>query len=267
MADEDKASKTEEPTQRKLDDAHKKGQVVKSQEVGNWAMIAASTLAVAIFAGPIMVNMAEGLRGFMENAHDIRVDPETLHMVLKTLAVDIVKLLAAPLGILLVAAIGSNMIQHRPVLTLEKLKPKFEKISPIKGLKEKFSLKTIAEFVKNIGKVAVVAFAVALVVWPERHILTQVMTLNLIQLLAVVEDLALADVGGGAVGDDPDRPGRLRLSALGEYQRFAHVHPGPARRKQGHRRRSDDQAPDSSDSYGARPHQNDGGRCPMPLWW
>ena len=155
MADEDKASKTEEPTQRKLDDAHKKGQVVKSQEVGNWAMIAASTLAVAIFAGPIMVNMAEGLRGFMENAHDIRVDPETLHMVLKTLAVDIVKLLAAPLGILLVAAIGSNMIQHRPVLTLEKLKPKFEKISPIKGLKEKFSLKTIAEFVKNIGKVAI----------------------------------------------------------------------------------------------------------------
>ena len=191
MADEDKASKTEEPTQRKLDDAHKKGQVVESQEVGNWAMIAASTLAVAIFAGPIMVNMAEGLRGFMENAHDIRVDPETLHMVLKTLAVDIVKLLAAPLGILLVAAIGSNMIQHRPVLALEKLKPKCEKISPIKGLKEKFSLKTIAEFVKNIGKVAVVAFAVALVVWPERHILTQVMTLNLIQLLAVVEDLAL----------------------------------------------------------------------------
>lgn len=262
MADEDKASKTEEPTQRKLDDAHKKGQVVKSQEVGNWAMIAASTLAVAIFAGPIMVNMAEGLRGFMENAHDIRVDPETLHMVLKTLAVDIVKLLAAPLGILLVAAIGSNMIQHRPVLTLEKLKPKFEKISPIKGLKEKFSLKTIAEFVKNIGKVAVVAFAVALVVWPERHILTQVMTLNLIQLLAVVEDLALRMLVAVL--------SVMTLIALADYayQRWENI--------KGLRMSIQDLRDENKDTEGdpmIKPRirqirmERARRRCPMPLWW
>ena len=191
MADEDKSSKTEEPTPRKLEDAHKKGDVVKSQEVGNWAMIAASTLAVALFAGPIMLNMTEGLRGFMENTHDIRIDPATLHVVLKNLAADIAKLLAIPLTILVIAAIGSNMVQHRPVLTLEKLKPKFEKINPIMGLKQKFSLKTIAELIKNIGKLLVVGFAVALVVWPERDILTQVMTLELTQLLQVTENIAL----------------------------------------------------------------------------
>ena len=191
MADEDKSSKTEDPTQHKLEDAHKKGQVVKSQEVGNWSMIAASTLAVALFAGPIMANMAEGLRGFLENSHDLRVDPKTLHIVLKNLFVDMAKMLAAPLGILFVAAIGSNMVQHRPVLTLEKLKPKLDKISPIKGIKQKFSLKTVAEFVKNMGKVSVVGFSVALVVWPEREILTQVMTLDLMQLLLVTEDIAL----------------------------------------------------------------------------
>ena len=189
--DEDKASKTEEPSQRKMDDAHKKGQVVKSQEVGNWAMIAASTLAVALFAGTVMTDLAGRLRGFLENSHNIRVDAETLHVVFADLAADIVKFLAAPLGLLMIAAIASNMIQHKPVLTLEKLKPKFEKISPIKGLKEKFSLKTVAEFVKNMGKVAVVGFAVALVVWPERSILTQVMTLELPQLLLVIESIAL----------------------------------------------------------------------------
>lgn len=191
MADEDKSSKTEDPTQRKLDDAHKKGDVVKSQEVSNWAMIAASTLAVALFAGPVMSNLAGGLKGFLENAHDIPVDAATLHVVLGDIAVDIVKALAAPLGILMVAAIVSNMVQHKPVLTFEKLKPKLDKISPIKGIQQKFSLKTIMEFLKNIGKVAVVGSAVAMVVWPERHILTQVMTIELPQLLQIIESIAL----------------------------------------------------------------------------
>ena len=191
MADEDKSSKTEDPTQRKLDDAHKKGDVVKSQEVSNWAMIAASTLAVALFAGPVMSNLAGGLKGFLENAHDIPVDAATLHVVLGDIAVDIVKALAAPLGILMVAAIVSNMVQHKPVLTFEKLKPKLDKISPIKGIQQKFSLKTIMEFLKNIGKVAVVGSAVAMVVWPERHILTQIMTIELPQLLQIIESIAL----------------------------------------------------------------------------
>ncbi len=191
MADEDKSSKTEDPTQRKLDDAHKKGDVVKSQEVSNWAMIAASTLAVAIFAGPVMSELAGGLKGFLENAHDIPVDARTLHVILGDIAVDIVKVLAAPLGILMFAAIAANMVQHKPVLTFEKLKPKLDKISPIKGLKQKFSLKTVMEFAKNMGKLGVVGSAVAMAVWPERQILTQVMTIELPQLLQIIESITL----------------------------------------------------------------------------
>ena len=47
MSDEpDKSAKTEDPSQKKLDDAHKKGDVAKSQEVTNWFMIARLDAAV-----------------------------------------------------------------------------------------------------------------------------------------------------------------------------------------------------------------------------
>jgi len=52
MSDEapEESSKTEDPSQKKLDDAHKRGDVVKSQEVNNWFMIAGSGLLFSLMA-------------------------------------------------------------------------------------------------------------------------------------------------------------------------------------------------------------------------
>ena len=56
--DQDDSQKTEEPTPRKLEDALKKGQVPKSQEVSNWFMIGTGTLIVAVFAPGMMAGGA-----------------------------------------------------------------------------------------------------------------------------------------------------------------------------------------------------------------
>ena len=53
MADDDKDSKTQDPTQKRLDDAHEKGDVAKSQEVNTWFLIAASTLLLSSFSGSV----------------------------------------------------------------------------------------------------------------------------------------------------------------------------------------------------------------------
>ncbi|MEM8811764.1 MAG: EscU/YscU/HrcU family type III secretion system export apparatus switch protein, partial [Pseudomonadota bacterium] len=46
---DDDTEKTEDPTQKKLEDAHKKGDVAKSQEVNTWFIVAGIAL-VAWFA-------------------------------------------------------------------------------------------------------------------------------------------------------------------------------------------------------------------------
>ncbi len=48
----EQSSKTEDPSQKKLEDAHKKGDVVKSQEVNNWFMLAGSGLLFSLMAVP-----------------------------------------------------------------------------------------------------------------------------------------------------------------------------------------------------------------------
>ena len=52
MAD-DSDDKTEDPTQKRLDDALAKGDVAKSQEVNTWFIIAGATLILSTFSGSI----------------------------------------------------------------------------------------------------------------------------------------------------------------------------------------------------------------------
>src|SRR3979409_1305197 len=54
MADDnDSSDKTEDPTQKRLDDAHDRGDVAKSQEINTWFVIAGGTLVLSTFSGSI----------------------------------------------------------------------------------------------------------------------------------------------------------------------------------------------------------------------
>ncbi len=193
MADEDdRSSKTEDPTQRKLDQAHEQGNVVQSQEVTSWAMIATSTLVIALFAGSVMQRVAHDMMTFLESPHAIPLDPVAAGRLLQTLGVEVLRAIALPVGLLFLAALAATMIQHKPVLAFEKLQPKFDAISPMKGLRKKFSLRTLMELVKNLLKIGVVGAAVMAVVWPRRGELLQLHAVDLPALLPIIKDIAVA---------------------------------------------------------------------------
>src|SRR5258707_13931719 len=68
MADEnDTAGKTEDPTQKRLDDAHDRGDVAKSQEINTWFVIAAGTLLLSTFSGSIGGGIVMPLRNLGAN--------------------------------------------------------------------------------------------------------------------------------------------------------------------------------------------------------
>ena len=193
MADEDdRSSKTEDPTQRKLDQAHEQGNVVQSQEVTSWAMIATSTLVIALFAGSVMQRVAHDMMTFLESPHAIPLDPVAAGRLLQTLGVEVLRAIALPVGLLFLAALAATMIQHKPVLAFDKLQPKLDAISPMKGLRKKFSLRTLMELVKNLLKIGVVGAAVMAVVWPRRAELLQLHAVDMPALLPIIKDIAVA---------------------------------------------------------------------------
>ena len=62
MAEQDDTEKSEEPTQKRLDEALERGDVVKSQEVNTWFVIAAGALLLMAFSGPMANGLAITLR-------------------------------------------------------------------------------------------------------------------------------------------------------------------------------------------------------------
>ncbi|HZD91917.1 MAG TPA: EscU/YscU/HrcU family type III secretion system export apparatus switch protein, partial [Pseudolabrys sp.] len=75
MAEEsDDAEKTEDPTQKKLDEALERGDVAKSQEVNTWFIMAGATLVLMSFAGGMGASLSTLMRGLIANSWQIQVD-------------------------------------------------------------------------------------------------------------------------------------------------------------------------------------------------
>ena len=126
--DQDNSQRTEDPTQKRLDDALKRGDVVKSQEVNTWFIIAGGTLVLIAFSGGMGSGLTATLRGFLANAHDLRVDGQGLIWLSQKLGGELLATLAIPFLLLALAAIGGNLIQHRLVWTTDILQPKLNRI-------------------------------------------------------------------------------------------------------------------------------------------
>ncbi len=168
MAEEqDDSQKTEEPTQRKLDEARRKGQVATSQEVKHGFVLLGGLIAVAALAPLATAKMAERMGAFLGRLETVPTDGRSLVDLVASATGELAMILLLPFIVFVTMAIAGSLVQHGPLLSAEALKPKLEKISPLKGLKRQFSIKAVAEFLKGIAKIAVVGAVAAMVVWPE----------------------------------------------------------------------------------------------------
>ena len=84
MADDDASEKTQDPTQKRLDDAHERGDVVKSQEVNSWFVIAGAALVDVVVLRRRRERLGASLRNLIEKAYMIRVDGPGLLALVKS---------------------------------------------------------------------------------------------------------------------------------------------------------------------------------------
>jgi flagellar biosynthetic protein FlhB len=195
MADEDDASeRSEDPTQKRLDDAHDRGDVAKSQEVNTWFMIAGGTLVFSTFSGSIG-GIQMPLRNLIANSWMIHVDGPGLLALARSLEYVLIAALGVPLLMLALSAIAGNMLQHRLVWSGESLKPKFSKISPAAGAKRIFGKQAAANFGKGLFKLAALGAVMMAILWPERHRLEAMVRFDPAAIFGVVTSLTLHLMG------------------------------------------------------------------------
>lgn len=181
MSDE----KTEEPTQKKLDDAKKKGQSPKSQDV-NAAAGVLGLLICLMVTGPMMLDqMSRSVLLAIERGTQVHSDAELLAImtdVLQTSLMTVLPVLAASVMLGLVSAFA----QVGAIVSFEAVQLKFEKLNPAEGLKKIFSVRSLIDFAKMVVK----GVALGVVVW--------VMVKDMVPLL--VGAAYLPPPGIGAIG-------------------------------------------------------------------
>jgi len=196
LADEqDNTERTEDPTQKRLDDALERGDVVKSQEVNTWFVLGAATLILLTFSGSMGSSITAMLRGLIAQAHQIPVDGRGITRTMEKLGLEIIAALAIPFVLLMLAAVVGNMIQHRLVWSSESMKPKLSKISPAAGFKRLFSKIALANFIKGLIKLALLGVIMTALLWPKRNQLDGLVTMDPAIVLVLTKTLSLEMLG------------------------------------------------------------------------
>src|SRR5438477_6407450 len=191
MADQQDADRSEDPSAKRLDEALQRGDVVKSQEVSTWFVIGGGALMLSAFSGSMSSGLTTTFRGFLANSYQIPVDGRGLISLTARVEREVLSAIALPLGVLVLAAIAGNVIQHRLVWSADSLKPKFSKISPLAGLKRLFSRQAIANFVKGLIKLTVLGSVMVALLWPQRHRLDSLVSTDILGTLLLTRSLSL----------------------------------------------------------------------------
>ncbi len=188
---DDDSQKTEEPTQRKLDEAARKGDFVQSQELKHWMMLVGAAVAWLVVGAPLAHAVLNTGGGIIAHLDDLPTDGGALLALVRATGGRILLVLAGLMAILAIAAIAANLTQHKFVFTTEKLKFSPDKISPVSGWKRLFSAQRLADLLKSMIKLVVVGAVVLILVAPEREAIMDSATMGVADILALIQHLAL----------------------------------------------------------------------------
>lgn len=191
MSEEDAAEKSHEPSQKKLDDARKKGEIPRSTDLNT----------AATYAGILLVMMAlggESLQGMGQALARLLADPDRISLALGDesgsalmgrmiagLSLDLLPWIVAPMAL----ALFSIFAQRAFTVTGDKLIPKMSRISLISNAKQKFGANGLFEFGKSTVKLII--YSTILFVFLARSLPDVVTLVTLDPAVAVAVSLGL----------------------------------------------------------------------------
>lgn len=167
MSEASEDDKPHAPSQKRLEDARKQGQVPRSQDLTTAAVYGAflasavlgGSYAIAALTGPSIHLLVQSPRLHAGQGQPFLAAAPVLAGTGLALAALVLPMAAA--------ALGSIIAQNGLAITPDKLRPRLDRISPLANARQKFGLDGLMEFGKNLVRMAAVA---AILIWQiSRH--------------------------------------------------------------------------------------------------
>ena len=191
---QDKDSKTEQPTEKKLKDARQEGQVAKSQEISTAASMLVMFFSLSLF-GPWLYRNIVGL--IMYDFGMIPYSVDTMNAIFAagyvTWFFQQVIIITLPLlAISFILGIVVNLIQVGWEPTAKPMMPKLSKVNPISGFKRIFSMQSIVNLVKSLAKLAFVGLVVFFVLRSRINLLPAMFDMEMITAVLLMVNMAIS---------------------------------------------------------------------------
>jgi flagellar biosynthetic protein FlhB len=190
---DDGGEKSHEPTQKKLDDARKKGEFPKSTDLTTAGAYGGFLLAMLAFGSYGASEIGATLSNLLARSDSLSTT--WFHEGGTPLTVGLIKAMIGPLsiwfGLPAAAALLVIIAQRAFVVAPEKIQPKLSKISIISNAKNKFGRSGLFEFAKSFFKLSIYSLVLGIFLMQQLPNILVTMQLNPAMAVTTLSDLAL----------------------------------------------------------------------------
>jgi flagellar biosynthesis protein FlhB len=189
--DEDAPGKTEPPTEHKLSELRKEGQVVKSQELISALGLLLPALLLLFLAPSMLRTCVEMVKFFLNRA--VEMDPTKDGIIALAFLKYFTRLVWPILTVAVIAAVLSNVLQVGFLPTAKPLVPNFSRTLPKLGqyFRRIFSIDGIFNFIKSIVKIAIIGILSFVLIYSDYRKLVNLQKLDIFGGFSLVASIAI----------------------------------------------------------------------------
>jgi flagellar biosynthetic protein FlhB len=158
VAEDSDQERTEQPTSKRIEKAREQGDVPRSREMATCVMLLIGGSTLWMFTGPLVTSLNRFMVSTMTFEREMAFDPALLFERMSGHFME-VAIACIPVAFLMtLAAVASPLILGGWLFNGSSLEPKFDRLNPIKGIMNLFSLNSLVELGKGILKSVLVGF-------------------------------------------------------------------------------------------------------------
>lgn len=158
MAEQDKHSKTEQPTGKRLQDARQKGNIPRSRELASSLTLLTGVVTVYLTSGLITSTLKGLTTDVLGSMGTYEVTEAGVSALMLKMAGNTLLAMLPFFAVMVVVGIAVNYAQGGVVFTLSKLEFSLDKLNPLQGLQRIFNKDGLFEGTKSLVKIFIAGY-------------------------------------------------------------------------------------------------------------
>jgi flagellar biosynthetic protein FlhB len=183
--------KTEKASGKKRSDARKKGQVIFSKDANMAVVFLAAMIALNSLGGYIINQFTKSYLFYtnFQTGIDDLFNPSDMSRILGRVIIDIMSISGPVVLVAMVVGVLLNYLQVGFLLTGETIKFKLDKLNPVNGLKQMFSIRSLVELAKNLLKIAILTAVSYSYLKDKMGLMIEIMNFDAVKIGAIMWEM------------------------------------------------------------------------------